>query len=90
MLIAFNRFFLVLSFARSTDVVLSTCIGMGGWGCLSSSRVVWIGKAFLEFRTLAPILASAAEDRTVLMSYHRMWMTALLVGGGGVVFRQYQ
>ena len=31
-------------FEKPTDVVLSTCMGVGGWGCLSSLRVVQIGK----------------------------------------------
>ena len=64
-------------------MVLSTCMGLGGWGCPSSSRVVRIGKASLAFRKVAPISASAAEDMTVLMIWHRMWMAPLLVGRVG-------
>ena len=40
-------------------------------------------KSSLEFIKVAPILSSAAEDITVLISWHRVWMTTLLVGRVG-------
>ena len=83
MSIAFDCFCLILLFVNPTTVVFSTCMGVGGWGCPSSSRVVRIGKAYLEFRKVAPILASAAEDMPVLMIWHRVWMAPLLVGRVG-------
>ena len=42
-----------------------------------------IGKSSLAFREVAPILASAAEEMTVLMIWHRVWMASLLVGRVG-------
>ena len=67
MSIAFDRFCLILLFENPTAVVLSTCMGVEGWGCPSSLRVVRIGKASLTFRNVAPISDSAAEYMTVLM-----------------------
>ena len=60
-----------------------TCMGVGGWGCPSSSRVVRIGKASLELRKVAPIAASAAEDMPVFMSWPRVRMATFLVGRMG-------
>ena len=77
MSIAFDRFYFIVSFAKPTDVVLSTCMGVGVWGCPSSLRVVRIGKAYLAFRKVAPISVSTAEDMTVLM----IWKA--VVGGEG-------
>ena len=67
MSIDFNRFCLIVLFSKPTAVVLSTCMGVEGWGCPSSSKVVGIGKASLTFRKVAPISDSCAEDITVLM-----------------------
>ena len=83
MSIAFDCVCLIVLFANRTAVLLSTCMGVGGWGCLSSLRVVKIGEAYLAFRKLAPISASATEDMTVLMIWHRVWMAPLLVGRVG-------
>ena len=83
MSIAFDRFCLMVLFANPTAVVLSTCMEVGGWGFPSYSRVVRIGKAYLAFRKVAPISASAAEDITILMIWHRVWMVLLLVGRVG-------
>ena len=80
MSIAFDRFCLVVPFAKPADVVLSACMGVGVWGCPNSSRVVRIGKASLSFRKVALISASAAEDMTVLMIWHMVWMAPLLMG----------
>ena len=83
MSIAFERFCLMILFENPTDVVLSNCMGVGGWGCLSSSRVVRIGKLSLAFRKVATMSASAAEDMMVLIIWHRLWMAPLLVGRVG-------
>ena len=83
MSIALDRFCLMVLFANCTDVMLSNCMGVGGWGCPSSLRVVRIGKASLAFRNMALTSASAAEDMIVFMIWHRVWMAPLLVGGAG-------
>ena len=83
MSIAFDRFCLIVSFTNPTAVVLSTCMGVGGWGCPISSRVVRIGKTSLDFIKLAHISASAAEEMKVLTRCHRVWMAPLLVGRVG-------
>ena len=54
--------------SKPTAVLLSNFMGMGGWGCPSSSSVVRIGKAYLAFRKVAPVSASVTVDMTVLMS----------------------
>ena len=64
-------------------VVLSNCMGGGGWRCPSSSSVVRTGKASLAFINVAPILASAAEDMAFLMGWHMVCMALLLVGRVG-------
>ena len=83
MLVAFDCFCLMVSFAKLNDVVFSTFVGVGGWGCLSSLSVVRIGKASLAFRKLAPIFASAAEDMIFLMSWQRVRMAPFFGGEGG-------
>ena len=67
MSIAFDRFCLILLFANPNNVVLSTYMGVGGCICLSSLRVMQIGKAFLAFKKVLPVSVSAAEEATVLM-----------------------
>ena len=64
-------------------MVLSTCMGVGGWVCPSSLRVVRIGNSSLSFRTLAPISDSAIENITVFMRWHMVWMAPLFVGRVG-------
>ena len=82
MSIAFDRFCLILSFVKPTVVVLSNCMGVGGWVYPISSRgMCELVKASLAFIKVASILASAAEDMTVLMIWHRVWMAPFLVGG---------
>ena len=67
MSIAFDSFYLIVLFANPTDVVLSTCMEVGGFGCPISSRVVRIGESSLVFRKVVPISTSAAEDMKVMM-----------------------
>ena len=83
MYIYLNRFCLVVLFAKPTDVVLLTCMGLGGWGYLSSLSVVLVGKASLAFRKVAHISVSASTDMTVFMICHRVGMALLLVGRVG-------
>ena len=83
MLIAFDRLCLILSFAKPTDVVLSTCMGVGGWVYPSGSRFLRIGKASLSLLNVAPISASADEDMIVLIIWNRAWIAPLLVGRVG-------
>ena len=45
--------------------------------------VMRIVKASLASRKVAPNSASAADDMTVLISWHRVWMATLLVGRVG-------
>ena len=80
MLIDFVHFYLMVLFAKPTDVVLLTCMRVRGWGCPSSSSVVRIGKAYLAFGKVAPIPDSATEDTTILIRWHRVWIAPLLVG----------
>ena len=79
----FDRFCLIVSFENPTSVVLSTCMGVGGWRCPSSSRVVHIRMASLAFRKVVPFSDSSTEKMTVLMSWHRLWMVPSLVEGVG-------
>ena len=73
----------MMPFTNPTAVVLSTCMGLGGWGFPSSSSVILIGKASLTFRKVAPISASDAKDMKALMSWHRVWMSPWVVGRVG-------
>ena len=78
--IAFDHFLLMVLLANPTDVVLSTCIVMGGWGRPISSSVVQMGKAYLALRKLATILASVMKYMKVFMSWKRVSMALLVVG----------
>ena len=73
----------MVSLSNITDVVLLTCIGLGVWGCPSYLIVVRMGKKSFDLSKLAPILASAAEDMTVLMRRQGAWMDLLLMGRVG-------
>ena len=83
MFIDFDQSYLMVSLENSTAVVLSTCIRVGGWICLSSSSVVRICKASLAFRKVALIYSSADKYMTVFMSWYRVWVAPLLVGSLG-------
>ena len=72
-------------FTTPNAVVLSVCIGVGGWGCPISSRVVLAGMASRAFMNNAPISASAADDMTALMIC-ATFNTAPLLGGTSVLF----
>ena len=77
---AFNRFCLMVLFAKPSAVELLTWMGVAGWGCLSLARVVQMGTASWSLRNLALISASAADDITLLMILDTLWMGPLRVG----------
>ena len=58
-------------------------MGVGVWGFPVSSSVIQVVKAYLALSKVAPISASDAEDTTVLIRCHRVWMAPLLVGRVG-------
>ena len=66
--IAFDRFFLMVLLEKPITVVLLTCMGVRAWGYPSYFFVVRIGKAFLALRKVAPIFTSADVDVTFLIS----------------------
>ena len=58
-------FFLNILFEKATVVVLSTCIGVGGWGWFISSNATIIGTASFEFSlVLLPTSTSGADAIT--------------------------
>ena len=77
-----RRIFLVMT---ASAIVLSVCIGVGGWRCPISSNVMRMGMASLALIYNAPILASAADVITDLMIC-AMFKTAPLFGGNCVLF----
>ncbi len=64
-----------------TVVVLSTCIGVGGCGCPSSSRTRCMTLASCALRNSAPSLASAADAATSLRIVQVMWIAPLMMIG---------
>ena len=65
---------------KSTDVLLSVWIGVGGWTWPISSAVMRAGMACHALMNKAPILALAADDVTDLM-IQAMFNTAQLFFG---------
>ena len=63
----FDRFCLMILFEKLLAVELSTRMGLAGWGCPNSARVVRMGTASWPLRNVAPILASAEDNITLLM-----------------------
>ena len=70
----------ILLLMRPSDVLLSICMGVHGFGWPSSSSVLRMGTYVLEFKNNAPISASAADDITLWMIVDRLG-TAPLFGG---------
>ena len=66
--------------AIPTAVELSTCIGVGGWGCCIYINVVLIGTAAWKFRNSAPYSASTAEAMMLRKSLHMIKMNPLSMG----------
>ena len=69
MLIALDRLCFMVSFTNPIAVELSTCIGVGGWGCPISSSATRSGTASFVARKVAPISASIAELMTLFMIF---------------------
>ena len=65
MRISFDRLCLMVLLENPTDLVLFTCIGVGGWVYPSSLSVLWMGKLSLKLIKVAQISASVTEDITV-------------------------
>ncbi len=64
MSIAFNAFGIILLVSRSCVVLLSVCIGVGGWGWPSSLSVWRMETAVFALMKRALSSASAADDMT--------------------------
>ena len=67
MLVAFDRFCLIVSLTKPSTVEFSTTIRLRGCGWPSSARVVRIGTDSWPLMKVAPISASAAKDMKLLM-----------------------
>jgi hypothetical protein len=80
MSMALDRFCLIVSFAKPAAVELSVFIGVAGCIWPSSVSVTRVGRASCPLRNKTPILASAAEARTLPMIWHVVWTGPLRVG----------
>ena len=61
-------------------MVLSVCIGVGGYGCPRNSSTCRAGIASQQLMNNAPTSASAADDMTALMICDIVLMAPLLGG----------
>jgi hypothetical protein len=80
MSIAFNAFGIILLVSRSCAVLLSVCIGVGGWGWPSSLSVWCMETAVFALMKRAPSSASAANDMTARIICEMLWTAPLFVG----------
>ncbi len=80
MSIAFNTFGIFLLVSRSCAVLLSVCIGVGGWGWLSSSSVWRMEMAVFALMKRAQSSASAADDMTACIICKMLSTAPLFVG----------
>ncbi len=64
MVITFNAFGIILSASRSFAVLMSVCIGGGGWGWPSSLSMWRIETAVFALIKKVPSYASAVDDMT--------------------------
>ena len=64
------------------DVILSVLIVIRGCGCPNSFNVVLIGTAILALWKTPIVSASAAEDMTLRIVLHSVWMGPLGFGSG--------
>ena len=71
--IAHDLWRLMVLFAMPTAVALSQCIGILGWGCPRSSRVVLNIIPSWQFINNAPSSASAANATTYIKIAHNVW-----------------
>ncbi len=80
MSIAFNAVGIILLVSRSFAVLLSVCIGVGGWGWPSSSSVWHIETAVFALIKRAPSSAYAVDDMTAHIICKILRTTPLFVG----------
>ena len=73
----FSRFLAIFLLTTPKDVVLSVCIGVGGFLCPTISSACRAGIASLQFMKRSPSSASAAEDITALMISETVRMAPL-------------
>ena len=59
------------------EVLLSVLIVVGGCGCPNSFNIVLIGTAILALWKTPIVSASAAEDMTLRIVLHSVWMGPL-------------
>ncbi len=80
MSIAFNAFGIILLVSRSCAVLLSVCIGVGGWGWPSSLSVWRMETAVFALMKRAPSSASTADDMTAHIICKMLRTAPLFVG----------
>ncbi len=80
MSIAFNAFGIILLVSRSFAVLLSVCIGVGGWGWLSSSSMWHIETAVFALIKRAPSSTYAADAMTARIICKILRTAPLFVG----------
>ncbi len=80
MSIAFNAFGIILLVSRSVEVLLSVCIGVGGWGRLSSSSVWCMETAVFALMKRAPSSSSSADYMTAHIMCKILRTAQLFVG----------
>ena len=88
MSIDFKRLLTMLFVTKPCAMVLSACIGMGGYLCPISSSAWRAGMASRQLMKSALSSASAAEDRTDLMILATVRTEPLLVGYSAVLDRK--
>jgi hypothetical protein len=79
--IALDRCHLIVLLSIPPVVVLSTCMGVGGCGCPSSSRTRHSTLASCVLRNSAPSSASAADAATSLRMVQVIWIAPLIMIG---------
>ena len=64
------------------EVLLSILIVIGGCGCPNSFNDVLMGTTILALLKIPIVSASTAEDKTLRIVLHSVWMGPLGVGSG--------
>jgi hypothetical protein len=80
MSIAFNAFGIILFVSRSCAVLLSGCIGVGGWVWPSSLSVWYMETAVFALMKRAPSSASTVDDMTARIICKMLRAALLFVG----------
>ena len=78
---ALLRLCLTVSLAMPAAHRLSVVMGVGGWGCPSSMRMVRMTSASRALKKRPPSSASAADASTFLINVQRMCIAPLRGGG---------